>query len=102
MLTPDEEDRISLCKKYDIVWAHGTHTDKLVELVTVAIERFGAEAGCLSFFDEEAELIQIEGLHERSRVDRGESIAAHALYSQEVMVILDTHKVCGLDSAKAF
>ena len=45
---PDEAERISLCKKYDIVWAHGTHTDKLAELVTAAIERFGAEAGCLS------------------------------------------------------
>ena len=100
--TSAEEERISKCRKYDVVWTPGTHTDKLVELVSTAAKRINAEAGCLSFFDEEEELVQIEGLLRRPRVERKESIAAHALYSQEVMVILDTHKVCGSISEKSF
>ncbi|KAE9373416.1 hypothetical protein N431DRAFT_456199 [Stipitochalara longipes BDJ] len=90
--TFNEEERISLCTMYDTVWAPGAHTDALGELVSAAVKRFGAEAGCLSFFNTEKELVQIEGLHQRPRIDRQDSIAAHALYSQEVMVVLDTKK----------
>jgi hypothetical protein len=94
--TLDEEERISFCAKYQIVWAPGSHMDVLGDLVTAAMKKFGVEAGCLSFFDKEQELVQIEGLHRRPRINREDSIAAHVLYSQEVMIVPDAQMVRGL------
>jgi hypothetical protein len=85
---------LSLCAKYDIIWRQQAEFDKVGSFLKDAINRFDARYGSLSFFDDRYEDIKIENGYGRSRIDRHISIAAHVLYSSDVLVILDTKQVC--------
>ncbi len=56
--------------------------------------QFGVRYGALSFFDNNYENFKMESGYQSKRINREISIAAHTLYSPEVLVIPDTHIVC--------
>jgi len=78
------------------MWLRGPDiwdTDKISALMMTAMETFGTCLSSLSFFDGTDEMI-IAGLgYGTVKVPRSVSIAAHAVLSDDVFVVLDTHKV---------
>jgi hypothetical protein len=89
-----EVERHSICRKYDILWEHEFERYKVGQHLQHALENFGVSGGAVSFFDERYEIAQISITGYASEIDRNISIAAHALCSPDVMVVLDTKKVC--------
>ena len=89
-----------LCAKYDILWPHNALLEDLGKYLIRAESSFGMYCGSLSFFDNTHELIKIENGYPDIHIHRETSISAHVLYSPDVMVVLDTQKVCALPCSK--
>ncbi|EPQ65939.1 Bgt-4713 [Blumeria graminis f. sp. tritici] len=87
----DEEQRCLCSKKFDLVWRESMQ-ERVGAHVRAALKKFGTRYGSMSFFDEEYELFIAENGYNVSRIQRSNSIAAHALYSTEVLSVIDTQK----------
>ncbi|SZF05013.1 unnamed protein product [Blumeria hordei] len=87
----DEEQRCMCSKKFDLVWRESMQ-ERVGAHVRAALKKFGTRYGSMSFFDEEYELFIAENGYNVSRIQRSNSIAAHALYSTEVLSVIDTQK----------
>jgi hypothetical protein len=58
--------------------------------------KFQTRFASLSFFDETHERFRAENGYGQKEIARAISIGAHALYSSDVLVVLDTTQVCSL------
>lgn len=67
---------------------------KTIALMEAAAKRFRLNNASLSIFDERHEILKVEVGYNLMTLERTTSISAHALYSEDVFVILDTHRVC--------
>lgn len=85
----DEDKRCSVSKNYEINWREWIQELAGIRLKET-MKKFGAHCGALSFFDEEYEVLKAENGYNKLRIPRSNSIAAHALYTTEVLAILDT------------
>src|SRR4051812_23762329 len=90
---PNELDRASLCEPIVQAWDKGT-----LEITSNAVHKAMVTFGCLyaamSWFDHGRELFQAEHGYGMPSISRSISIAAHALLSHDVLVVLDTKEVC--------
>jgi hypothetical protein len=98
---PNETERMALCSCYDIVWPQWAK-ENVGKILLAAMTRFGTRFASLSFFDQKYEVLKVENGYNRSHIDRDVSIAAHVLYSSDVMVVLDTKKVCATIASEMF
>ncbi len=73
---------------------------KTGDIMRKAMDAFGTRFASLSFFDDKFELVKVENGYNRSQIDRDISIAAHVLFSPDVMVVLDTKKVCAMAASE--
>ncbi len=80
--------------KYNTVLTQISASKRLGLLLKRFLMQFGVRYGSLSFFDNNYENFKMESGYHDKRINREISIAAHALYSSEVLVIPDTHLVC--------
>ena len=82
--------------RYDIIWHNwDPETGKNIgKLVLETMKSFGTKSVALSIFDDTLEQIMAEEGLRRNEIDREASIAAHVLFSSEVMVVLDAKQVC--------
>ncbi|RDW84658.1 hypothetical protein BP6252_02248 [Coleophoma cylindrospora] len=87
----DEENRILAGSIYDVVWPHWEE-EKAGVLVRAAMKQFNTCYAAISFFDGQYENFKAENGYQRRHIPRGVSIAAHALISTDVFVVLDTTK----------
>ena len=78
---------------YDIVWPQWSR-DKASALICAAMKEFDTYFASLSFFDGKHEVFKAENGYNVSRISRSISLAAHALLSEDVLVVLDTKQVC--------
>jgi hypothetical protein len=62
-------------------------------LIMAATTRFATPWAAISFFDRESEIVQAERGYSRHLIPRRDSIASHVLLTDEVMTVLDAHKV---------
>jgi hypothetical protein len=58
------------------------------------MKEFDTVFASLSFFDGQDEIFKAENGYNVPRIPRSISIAAHALLSDDVFVVLDTKQVC--------
>ncbi|KAI9651002.1 hypothetical protein NHQ30_001039 [Ciborinia camelliae] len=67
---------------------------RIVALMEAAVKRFHIKGASVSVFDERYEKLRVDVGYDgdMANIKRTTSIAAHALYSEEVLIILDTHK----------
>lgn len=100
MYPHDEHSRIQKHHSIDGGW-DSELGGKLIALMRAAGARFKLNQASLSVFDEKSEKLRVDcGYYIKNNnsidrnIDRTTSIAAHALYSEEVLVIMDTHQVC--------
>jgi hypothetical protein len=84
---------MSMGRSYDIVWPHWSQA-KAGALICAALKEFDVSLASLSFFDGKYEIFKAESGYNASRIPRSISIAAHALLSTDVLVVLDTKEVC--------
>ncbi|RKF65330.1 putative gaf domain-containing protein [Erysiphe neolycopersici] len=84
-----EEMRSTANKIHEYLWNDLAHDRAKIYLREVT-KKFGTRFGAISFFDEESEVCKTEKGYSVKRIQRSNSIAAHALYSTEVFAILDT------------
>jgi hypothetical protein len=68
-------------------------------LLKRCLGEFGVRYGSLSFFDNNYENFKMESGYGGKRINREISIAAHALYSSDVLVIPDAQLVCAATSS---
>jgi hypothetical protein len=80
-------------RSYDIVWPNWSR-GKVNALISAAMKEFDTCFASISFFDGKYENFKAESGYNVSRVSRSISIAAHALLSVDVLVVLDTKQVC--------
>jgi hypothetical protein len=81
-------------KAYDIIWPTWIENKGPTEmLMRSAMQQFDAQCASMSFFDDKYELFRGASWFKEDRTPRKSSIAAHALLSVDVFVILDTEKV---------
>lgn len=95
MYPHDEEMRIAKHHSIDAPWTPELG-GKTIALMEAAAKRFHLSCASVSVFDERYDILRVEVGYNLMKLDRTTSIAAHALYSEEVLVILDTHQVCFL------
>lgn len=88
----DELTRLAVSEEFDIVWKHWSR-EKAKGLIECVMAQFGTNYVALSIFDEDSEIFKAENGINQSRIARSTSIAAHCIFSQDVMVVLDTRKV---------
>ncbi|ESZ94329.1 hypothetical protein SBOR_5273 [Sclerotinia borealis F-4128] len=91
MYPHDEATRITKHYSIDVPWP-AELSAKLLALMDAAAKRFRINSASLSIFDERFEKFRIDVGYNIGDIERTTSIAAHALYSEEVLVILDTHQ----------
>ena len=78
--------------QYETLWDR--NGDKQAQfLLAAAMERFEIQTASISFFNEDKEIRKVEFGHCEQDLVRGTSLAAHVLYSTEVLVVLDAFKV---------
>ncbi|KAI9746143.1 MAG: hypothetical protein M1818_000824 [Claussenomyces sp. TS43310] len=85
----NEAERLKAFEHCKPEWNDWTST-RAKDLVLEALLQFDAPWAAISFFDRKSELIMAELGYNRQYICRQESIAAHVLFSTDVMVILDT------------
>jgi hypothetical protein len=90
---PNEPERMLLCRRYDILWPQWAQ-QRVGDLMRELMKEFGTQFAALSVFDDRFEIFKVENGYNRSHIDRDISISAHVLFSSDVMVVLDTKKVC--------
>ncbi|KAI6248678.1 hypothetical protein HI914_02266 [Erysiphe necator] len=87
---PDNEEMRSTASKiHEHLWKELAY-DRAKIYLREAKKKFGARFGAISFFDDEYEVCKAEKGYSVKHIQRSNSIAAHALYSTEVLTILDT------------
>ncbi|CAD6451642.1 676d3e83-757c-465f-95cb-42456426a20e [Sclerotinia trifoliorum] len=91
MYPHDEESRIAKHYSIDAPWTPELG-GKIIALMGAAAKRFRLSCASVSAFDEWHEILRVEVGYNLMKLDRTTSISAHALYSEEVLVILDTHQ----------
>ena len=89
--------RLSVASSFDVLWPHWS-CEHASLLIAAAMKEFDAEFASLSFFDGKYEILRLEMGYNASRIPRSISIAAHALLWEDVLVVLDTKKVCEVPS----
>lgn len=77
---------------FDILWAKWD-TETARRQMRKALAVFETGNAALSFFDGDYEIVRAENGYDLMRIDRLMSLAAHALYTGEVIWVLDTNKV---------
>ncbi len=97
MLPPNEAERAALSTEYDIVWPNWTQ-EKSGALLRAAMSKFETPYASFSIFDNKSELFRAENGYNQPEISRDMSIAAHALYTHEVLVLLDANNVCSIHS----
>jgi hypothetical protein len=89
---PNEEERKASLMRYSPTWS-ASQENLALALVKSSQREFGVSCGSISLIDTENEIFKIEIGYQRRMIARSESIAAHALLTTEVLVVLDTAKV---------
>jgi hypothetical protein len=89
----NEAQRMALCGHYDLLWPIWSN-EKVVGLLRAAMSQFNTSFASFSIFNEKNEVFKAEKGYDQPELDRKISIAAHVLYTNEVLVLLDTQKVC--------
>ncbi|EHL00575.1 hypothetical protein M7I_3460 [Glarea lozoyensis 74030] len=89
LLTADEYKRMHMSSMYDILWPKWD-TKTAEYQMSKALAVFKVKHAALSFFDGDYEVIRAENGYDPMRIDRLMSLAAHALYTGEVIWVLDT------------
>jgi hypothetical protein len=92
ILTEDEYERMRKSSMFDILWAQWD-TKTAQHQMRKAMAVFEVDNAALSFFDGDYEIVRAENGYDLTRIDRLMSLAAHALYTGEVIWVLDTKKV---------
>jgi hypothetical protein len=92
---PNETQRIALSRSYNCKWSQLIEA-KAGFLIGAAMKKFETRFASLSFFDETHERFRAENGYGQKDIARAISIGAHALYSSDVLVVLDTAQVCCL------
>ena len=65
-----------------------------MKMIRRARDEFGASGAAISLVISNVEILKVHEGYGLEAIKRSESIAAHALLSTEVLVVLDTQKVC--------
>lgn len=92
LFPPNELRRASLSEPIVRGWDQGT-LRKTSDFVHQAMKMFNCRFAAMSWFDHGRELFQAEHGYETPSISRSISIAAHALLSHDVLVVLDTKEV---------
>ncbi|KAF7914246.1 uncharacterized protein EAF01_000652 [Botrytis porri] len=87
----DEEMRIAKHYVINVPWTPELG-GKTIALMEAAAKRFRLNNASVSIFDERHEILKVEVGYNLMMLERTTSISAHALYSEDVFVILDTHQ----------
>ncbi|KAM0144338.1 hypothetical protein ACHAO1_000096 [Botrytis cinerea] len=87
----DEGTRIAKHHTINVPWTPELG-GKTIALMEAAAKRFRLNNASLSIFDERHEILKVEVGYNLMTLERTTSISAHALYSEDVFVILDTHR----------
>ncbi|TGO30146.1 hypothetical protein BPAE_0007g00220 [Botrytis paeoniae] len=87
----DEEMRIAKHYTINVPWTPELG-GKTIALMEAAAKRFRLNSASVSIFDERHEILKVEVGYNLMTLERTTSISAHALYSEDVFVILDTHQ----------
>lgn len=88
----NEVDRLAALKKCNAAWTPWQES-RGRSLVESAQDDFGTSGASISLVDSHHEILKVESGYNRRAIRRPESIAAHAILSTEVLVVLDTAKV---------
>jgi hypothetical protein len=80
-------------RSLDILWPKWSK-DKARSIINDAMKEFDTCCASISFFDDRSEIFKIEYGYGGPKISRPVSIAAHALLSNDVLVLLDTKEVC--------
>lgn len=91
----NEQSRLVSLFTISPVWT-SWQEERSLELVIASREEFGATGVSISLVDNSNEILKAEVGYNRRMIKRSESIAAHALLTTEVLVVLDTTKVLAL------
>jgi hypothetical protein len=100
ILSDDEYERMRKSSIFDILWAKWD-TATAEHQIRKAMGNYKVDNAALSFFDGDYEIVRAENGYDLRRIDRLMSLAAHALYTGEVIWVLDTKKV-GFRDTKIF
>ncbi|KAG4030197.1 hypothetical protein MFRU_013g02160 [Monilinia fructicola] len=88
----DEEERLRKHHSIDGPWGEEL-ANKILALMGAAAKYFQTKNASLSVFDAKFEKLRADcGYFINSSIERTTSMAAHVLYSEEALVILDTHQ----------
>ncbi|QSZ32712.1 hypothetical protein DSL72_002291 [Monilinia vaccinii-corymbosi] len=88
----DEEARLQKHHSIDGPWSNEL-AGKILALMGAAAKQFRTKNASLSVFDERFEKLRADcGYFIDANIKRTTSMAAHVLYSEEVLVVLDTHQ----------
>ncbi|RAL66374.1 hypothetical protein DID88_006067 [Monilinia fructigena] len=88
----DEEARLRKHRSIDGPWGKEL-ASKILALMGAAAKHFKMKNASLSVFDEKFEKLRADcGYFIDANIERTTSMAAHVLYSEEVLVVLDTHQ----------
>lgn len=98
---PNEDERVAVAQRYVKLWTI-QDSDDITDLVEQAARRFDVSHIVVSFFTKEreirlAESFQSDGSRELEN-PRQSSLLAHALYSHDVLVVLNTREVSSFSS----
>lgn len=88
-----ELQRRSIDEALDVAWFSWSQVEAGTIIKTV-MNTFSTHYASISFFDQNNEMFKVENGYHQANVPRSISIAAHALLSDEILVILDTKLVC--------
>lgn len=89
MFPAEEENRRRVSEQYDILWPRWDE-EKAGALILAAMKKFDTRYAAISFFDGQSETFKAENGYGRMEIPREISIAAHALFSEDTLVVLDT------------
>lgn len=90
----DEDHRLALSQEFDCLWSSSWDRSTVNLLCSAATKRYNTAYASFSIFDKSYEIFKYESGFNVSKNDRSVSIAAHALYTPDIMAIHDTHEVC--------
>jgi hypothetical protein len=88
-----EVQRRADCESLETFWVQWPNS-QASDLIQTARKTFDTPGASISFFDHDNEIFRIEHGYNKLGVSRDESIAAHALLTHDVFVVLDTKNVC--------
>ncbi|KAH8674716.1 hypothetical protein BGZ60DRAFT_429694 [Tricladium varicosporioides] len=91
IIPADEPIRSSKSDELGELWEHWAE-QQVAELIRAAMHKFDTRYAALSIFNDKFELFKAENGYNMSRVKRSMSIGAHALYTQDCLVVLDASK----------